>query len=104
LNTEVTALQRTLIIKEMSGDLAATEVNKLTKLLEGVDFDNAEIYKEKVSVIKENYFPTQSNATAQYIAEEDYAIGNNDLSEEKTVSFQDPSVKRYFSAISRTAK
>ena len=57
LNTSVTDLKRKLIIKEMAKDLADTEVNKLTKLLEGVDFENEEIYKEKVSVIKENYFP-----------------------------------------------
>jgi hypothetical protein len=41
----------------MSKDLADTEANKLAKLLEGVEFDNADFYKEKVSVIKENYFP-----------------------------------------------
>ena len=57
LNTSVTELKRKLIIKEMAKDLADTEVNKLTRLLEGVDFENEEIYKEKVSVIKENYFP-----------------------------------------------
>ena len=57
LNTEVTDLRKKLIIKEMSKDLADTEANKLAKLLEGVEFDNADFYKEKVSVIKENYFP-----------------------------------------------
>jgi hypothetical protein len=60
LNTEVTDLKKKLIIKEMTRDLADTEVNKLTKLLEGVEFDNSDIYKEKVSVIKENYFPRDS--------------------------------------------
>ena len=60
LNTEVTDLKKKLIIKEMTKDLADTEVNKLTKLLEGVEFDNSDIYKEKVSVIKENYFPRES--------------------------------------------
>lgn len=84
--------------------LALTQVEKLRQLAEGINFDDASSYQKKLLLVKENYFPTQSNATAQYIAEEDYAIGNNDLSEEKTVSFQDPSVKRYFSAISRTAK
>jgi regulator of replication initiation timing len=57
LNTEVTDLRKKLIIKEMSKDLADTEASKLAKLLEGVEFDNADFYKEKVSVIKENYFP-----------------------------------------------
>ena len=60
LNTEVTDLKKKLIIKEMTKDLADTEVNRLTKLLEGVEFDNSDIYKEKVSVIKENYFPREA--------------------------------------------
>jgi len=57
LNSELTELKKKMIIKEMSKDLADTEVNKLSKLLEGVEFDNVDLYKEKVSVIKENYFP-----------------------------------------------
>jgi len=84
--------------------LAMTQVEKLRQLAEGITFEDSQTYQKKLLLVKENYFPTQSNATAQYVAEEDEAIGNNDLSEEKTVSFQDPSVKRYFSAISRTAK
>ena len=60
LNTEVADLKKSLIIKEMTKDLADTEVKKLSKLLEGVEFENQEIYKEKVSVIKENYFPEKT--------------------------------------------
>jgi len=60
LNSELTELKKKMIIKEMSKDLADTEANKLSKLLEGVDFDNVDLYKEKVSVIKENYFPREA--------------------------------------------
>jgi regulator of replication initiation timing len=56
LNTEVVELKKQLIISEMTEDLADTEVRKLTKLLEGVDFGNEGLYREKVSVIKGNYF------------------------------------------------
>jgi regulator of replication initiation timing len=102
LNTEVTALQRTLIIKEMSGDLADTEVSKLTKLLEGVDFDNAEIYKEKVSVIKENYFPredavkTAKKSSPQALVE--------DTGTEANFTDNNNVVSAYASALSRTIK
>lgn len=84
--------------------LALTQVEKLRQLAEGITFEDPETYQKKLMLVKENYFPGQVSATAQYVAEEDYAIGNNDLSEETKVSFQDASVKRYFSAISRTAK
>jgi hypothetical protein len=57
LNKEVTSLKRIAVVEELSKDLADTEAAKLGKLLEGVDFENEDLYREKVSVIKENYFP-----------------------------------------------
>jgi len=57
LNKEVTSLKRQAVVEEMSKDLADTEAAKLGKLLEGVDFENEDLYREKVTVIKENYFP-----------------------------------------------
>ncbi len=99
LKAEATNLQKDLIIKEMSGDLADTEVKKLTKLLEGVEFDGADIYKEKVSVIKENYFPrdkdTKQAVNSQTLVE--------DTSEEQSVE-SDSTVSAYAKALSRTIK
>lgn len=101
-NVELTAesadLKKSLIIKEMSSDLADTEVNKLSKLLEGVDFENEKIYKEKVSVIKENYFPTNkidSKSAVSTLVEE------NEPSE--TIE-SDSVVSSYAKALSRTIK
>ena len=69
LNKEVTSLKRFAVVEELSKDLADTEAAKLGKLLEGVDFENEDLYREKVSVIKENYFPkkqlTESKQTSQ---------------------------------------
>ncbi len=79
-----------------------TQVEKLRQLAEGIDFDGTDNYKRKLLLVKENYFP--SKPAAQDLKEEDEAIGNNDLSEEKQVSFQDPSIKRYFNSIARTSK
>lgn len=98
LNTEVADLKKKLIIKEMSSDLADTEVSKLTKLLDGVEFDSDELYKEKVSVIKENYFrkevsqeiKAQKTLTEEVNAEE---------------AFQDDGVvSTYAKALTRTIK
>ena len=99
LNTTVTGLKRKLIIKEMAKDLADTEVNKLTKLLEGVDFENEEIYKEKVSVIKENYFPRDAvikETAKQALTEE------TDTPASFTQS--NDNVSAYANALSRTIK
>jgi hypothetical protein len=83
----------------MSKDLADTEASKLTKLLEGVEFDNADIYKEKVSVIKEKYFPrdavVKETAKQALIESND---GQADFSSSNDV------VSTYAQALSRTIK
>lgn len=90
------------IFNTVAEGLAMTQVDKLRQLAEGIDYDTAESYYQKLLLVKENYFPA-SQPAYQY-SEEDYAIGNNDLNEETQVSFQDSNVKRYFSAIARTNK
>jgi hypothetical protein len=90
------------IFNQVAEGLALTQVDRLRQLAEGIDFDSAESYQQKLLLVKENYFPA-SQPTQTY-TEEDNAIGNNDLSEEAHVSFQDSNVKRYFSAIARTHK
>ena len=98
LNSELTELKKKMIIKEMSKDLADTEVNRLSKLLEGVEFDNVDLYKEKVSVIKENYFPRDAvvkESAKQALIEEtgtEAHTGGNDV------------VSTYAQALSRTIK
>jgi hypothetical protein len=91
------------IFNEVSEGLVMTQVEKLRKLSEGIDFDDRDTYRKKLELVKENYFPSDK-APVKQESEEDIAIGNNDLAEETQVRFNDPSMKRYFSAISRTAK
>lgn len=97
LNSELTELKKKMIVKEMSKDLADTEANKLSKLLEGVEFDNAELYKEKVSVIKENYFPKDAlvkETSKQALIEDTNTEAYSD----------DGVVSTYAKALSRTIK
>lgn len=99
LNAEVSDLKKQLIIKEMTDDLADTEVNKLSKLLEGVEFDNDEIYREKVKVIKENYFPAD--------AHKDSVTSQQALTEETdqpAVFSGNDAISSYAQALSRTIK
>ena len=57
LSNHVVELKRDAVVREISEELADTEAAKLERLLEGVDFESEELYREKVRVIKENYFP-----------------------------------------------
>ena len=57
LKQHIINMQRQAVLEELSKDLADTEASKLNKLLEGVQFEDEQLFKEKVAVIKENYFP-----------------------------------------------
>ena len=101
LNSEVTDLKKALIIAEMSDDLADTEVKKLTKLLEGVDFENEEMYKEKVTVIKENYFPGNKAESTVTISQSQPLV--EDTNEQSNFDSNDV-ISSYAKALSRTIK
>lgn len=100
LNAEVISLRKNAIVAEMSKDLAHTDAKRLSKLLEGVDFDNEELYKEKVAVIRENYFSvSDTKAPTEMLTQP--------LLEETTVqeSFESNDVvSSYAKALSRTIK
>ena len=98
LAKELNALKAAAILDEQTKDLAATEAEKLKKLIEGVDFDSEDLYREKVSVIKENYFPkTPKQSPEKMLVEESGTnpsafIDNNSM------------MSRYVDTLSRTIK
>ena len=98
LAKELNALKASAILDEQTKDLAATEAEKLKKLIEGVDFDSEDLYREKVSVIKENYFPkTPKQSPEKMLVEESGTnpsafIDNNSM------------MSRYVDTLSRTIK
>jgi hypothetical protein len=63
------------VFLETSAGLADTEVEKLASLSEGIEFQDVETYKNKLSVLKESYFganatPKQDNLNSGMINEE----------------------------------
>ena len=97
LAQELSSLKREQILDEQTKELAATEVEKLRKLVEGVEFDSEDLFREKVAVIMENYFPkTTSKSPEQVLVEES---GTSPVFED------DGSViSKYAQAISRSIK
>jgi hypothetical protein len=85
----------------MSDDLADTEVNKLTKLLAGVEFENEEIYMEKVAVIKENYFPNNANKESVTISQTQPLMEDTSIQEHFD---SNDVVSSYAKALTRTIK
>ena len=90
-------LVREQIIAELSDDLADTEIEKFKSLTADVEFADEESFREKVSTIKESYFPkTQAESAGTYIDDEQGGTAQD-------VDTTD-SMKRYMSAISRDHK
>ena len=67
INTDVQkqldSYKRDEIVNELSNGLADTEIEKLKSLTEGVEFEDADQFRDNVTTIKSNYFPkvAQSN-------------------------------------------
>lgn len=94
LTEELSNLKKAIVLSEMSGDLADTESEKLKKLVEGVQFDNDELFREKVKVIKENYFPKAQKSSPE----------EQLLNEEAPVQQTNDAMSKYVQALSKAIK
>ena len=91
------ALLRSKVIGEAAEDLTLTEQEKLTQLLEDVDFGSTEMFAEKVSVVKENYFPKQEQTLTEESDKMTDTVDEAFLEEGGTIN-------KYAQAISRQLK
>ena len=60
VSEELEMMKRSEVIREASKDLAETQVEKLAKLVEDIDFEDTETFAEKVKVVKESYFKKET--------------------------------------------
>jgi hypothetical protein len=85
---------------EMSSDLADTEVEKLQKLAEGIEFNNVEQYVEKLNLLKESYFGTSEEGSVNKLG-----MLNEEISTPNTARpFADNEMTAYVHAISKLNK
>lgn len=92
LHTENTKLQRESVLIAVTENLAKTDAEKFASIVADVEFENAEIFEEKLNVIRENYFPK-----AQPNTEEKMTDGLNE-SDAYTAS---PLMEKYAKALDR---
>ncbi|MBT4698358.1 hypothetical protein HOB76_08865, partial [Candidatus Woesearchaeota archaeon] len=57
LQKELAQFKKDDALKEATKELADTETEKISKLAEGIEYENTEQYIEKLNVLKESYFP-----------------------------------------------
>ena len=60
VSEELETLKRNEVIREASKDLAETQVEKLAKLVEDIDFEDEETFTAKVKTVKESYFKKET--------------------------------------------
>ena len=83
------------IFNQITTDLVDTEIEKLKKLSDTVEFEDSENYKEKLNTIKENYFKKSTSETTD---SKETAGTNKEIQENKT------SVDSYVQAITKSIK
>jgi len=71
LQEELEDYKRDAIIREASRDLAETQVEKLSSLVENIDFVDEETFTKKVATVKESYFSKKTQEYAGEITEEE---------------------------------
>ena len=85
--------QRADVVRKYTSDLAATEAEKLSSLVEDVEFGDVESFEMKVKTIKESYFMKES---VESESEVDKVVGTDQALTEQTSD----SMSRYTSALS----
>lgn len=73
-------------------DLAKTDAEKFKSLVADVEFENAEIFEEKLNVIKENYFPASKST-----------IVEDKLEDEGVEVLDESTVSKYVQALDKIA-
>ena len=97
---ELETLKRGNIVKSAGEDLTESQREKLESLAEGVDYKNEEDFAEKISEVKNAYFPVDGESLEEetIVEEGTGTLTEESDSEEKIL---DPNMNVYSSAISK---
>lgn len=96
--------QMEAIFDDVCEGLADTQAEKLKVLVEGIAFEDADSYRRKVEIVKENYFSDKKKTGTSLVAEEQDAIDPDTESGKAALKSNDPVVNRYVEAISKSLK
>jgi hypothetical protein len=94
LYSEAEQLKKEKVFAQVCEDLASTETEKFATLVEDISFGSEEMYRQKLIVVKENYFP---KAVASDDDKLEDSVEGSALNENSLMS-------RYATAISRASK
>ena len=98
ITEELDTLKRDNVVREACKDLSESQQEKLVSLSNGVDFTSTEDFAEKVSELKEAYFPNESETIAEETVIEE---GTGTFDVESTEKVVDPEMRQYLEAINK---
>ena len=98
LQAVIDEAEKEAVFDEVSEGLAATQVEKLRTLAEGIDYVDADTYKKKLDIVKETYFADKRQASTATLVDE----SDDTLTEEAAPVPAE--MAKYVSTISRTLK
>jgi len=98
MQKELAQFKKDGALREVTQDLADTETEKISKLAEGIEYENSEQYSEKLNVLKESYFP-KSDAVTSGITETDdiIEVPKEEVVLEENMKHYTQALKRYSS-------
>lgn len=99
LRKELIESKKKAVLRDVCEGLTHSQTVKMKSLAEGVDFESAEDYSEKLETIKENYFPSEDVTYEDNSVDED-PVELEDIREETS----DPGMRAYMDAITRSIK
>ena len=98
LKKTIEELTKSQILQEFVGDLTDTEIEKFNSLVQNLHFESEESFKNKVKIIKENYFPKENLNNSDTLGE-DVALDVSDNTKDES-----PVMKAYADALSASLK
>jgi hypothetical protein len=99
LSHEITELKKVQILMDVTEGMAETEVEKFLSLAENLSFENEGMFTQKVTAIKESYFPRKGRKTAENITPETLHEGAS--SSEDVVELS-PIMQKYIAGLGST--
>ena len=101
LNKRLAESTADVIFAEVTEGLAQTQKDKLATLVENVEFESENGYREKIETLKESYFPTKGSNTqtskSENLTEESEAVDYSSKAVSNTM-------ERYLQTMTRVAK
>ena len=97
LSSQVKSAVKESVFSESTDELTDTQVEKLRGLAEGIEFDSAELFAKKISMLKAQYFDVIDEAVSTVIVDDE----NDPVALEEEKNTTGP-MANYMSAISRS--